>query len=167
MKWFGRFCFWLAASLFIFHRDDKGRSVIYENTFWSLSKVHTLQVHLPPSRQRSVKAFRQQPSTRPCIQSSSRQRMSRSITISYDLRPPPNTPAPNLTPTKSQEFPVKNVAEGQKSYYESLRGSIGEAKTVLGEELTAWRDAVGKEEHSKESKKAREDGDDEAEEDED
>jgi hypothetical protein len=92
--------------------------------------------------------------------------MSRSITISYDLRPPPNTPAPNLTPTKSQEFPVKNVTEGQRSYYESLRGSIGEAKTVLGKELTAWRDAVGKGEHSKESKKAKEDGDDEADEDE-
>ncbi|KIM82281.1 hypothetical protein PILCRDRAFT_474870 [Piloderma croceum F 1598] len=92
--------------------------------------------------------------------------MSRSITISYDLRPPPNTPVPNLTPTKSQEFSVKNVAEGQKSYYESLRRSIGEVKTVLGEELTAWRDAVGKGEHSKESKKVREDGDDEAEEDE-
>jgi len=90
--------------------------------------------------------------------------MSRSITISYDLRPPPNTPAPDLTPTKSQEFPVKNVAEGQKSYYESLRGSIGDAKTVLGEELTAWRDAVGKGEQSKESRKVtREDDEDEAE----
>ena len=93
--------------------------------------------------------------------------MSRSITISYDLQPPPNTPAPNLTPTKSQEIPVKIIADGQKSYYESLRGSIGEAKAILGEELTAWRDAVGKGEQIKESKRVLGEDDEDVEEDDD
>jgi len=81
--------------------------------------------------------------------------MSPSITISYDLHPPPNTSASNnLASTKSHEIAVKNTtADGQKGYYESLSGSIGEAKMILGEELTAWRDAVGNGEQSKESKK--------------
>jgi len=86
--------------------------------------------------------------------------MSRSIVISYDLRPPASTPASNLTPTKSQEIPVENAAaEGQRSYYESLRGSVAMARAILGEELTAWRDAVGNGEQTKERKKAIREGD--------
>jgi len=90
--------------------------------------------------------------------------MAPSLTISYDLHPP-NTSAPNLTATKSHKIPVRSAAEGQKGYYEALRGSIGEAKAILGEELTAWRDAVGNGEQSKESKKVvREDEDEDVEE---
>jgi len=44
------------------------------------------------------------------------------------------------------------VEQNLKGYYKSLRGSIGEAKVVLGEELTAWRDAVGNGEQMKEGK---------------
>lgn len=86
--------------------------------------------------------------------------MTATLTISYDLHPPQSTSAPNLVTTKSRGIPVQDAGAGQKRYYESLRGSIREAKTILGEELTAWRDAVGNGEQSKESKKiAREDDD--------
>jgi hypothetical protein len=97
--------------------------------------------------------------------------MSRSITINYDLHPPPSPSHPSalealptsahpsdLTRTKTLEIPVKleaaPAAEGRvKSYYESLRGAIGEAKTTLGRDLTAWREAVGSGEQFKESKR--------------
>jgi hypothetical protein len=88
--------------------------------------------------------------------------MSQALTISYDIHPPPSTSAPNLTPTKSQEVPVKWDGTGRdKGYYESLRKSIAEARTILGEELTAWRDAIGNGEQTKESKKSTKDDDDE------
>lgn len=108
--------------------------------------------------------------------------MSRSITISYNLHPPTSTSTskptptaspppstPKLTPTKSQQIPLKGTyyyGEGQEdpttfqSYYESLRRAISEAKSVLGEDLTAWRDAVGSGEKFKEGKRAM-DGEDE------
>jgi hypothetical protein len=92
--------------------------------------------------------------------------ISRSIEVSYDLHPPPNTSTPNLTSAKSHNISVKITTGGQKIYYESLRGSIGKAKAVLGEELTAWRDAVGKGEQTKESKKTRESDDEDVEDDE-
>lgn len=94
--------------------------------------------------------------------------MAQSLTVSYDLHPPASTSAPtNLSANKSQEFPINSKGEGQKGYYESLRVSIGEAKATLGAELTAWRDAVGTAEQSKEGKKiVKEDEDEEEEEDE-
>jgi hypothetical protein len=95
--------------------------------------------------------------------------MSRSITISYDLHPPASTSlsttpsTPKLTPSKSQQIPVEAThADGQdptvfKTYYECLRGGISEAKSILGGDLTAWRDAVGSGEQFKESKRVVED----------
>ena len=66
--------------------------------------------------------------------------MTQSLTITYDLHPPPqSTP---LSPSQKFEFPIHTKGEGWKSYYDSLRVSIGEAKMVIGAELTAWRDAV-------------------------
>ena len=46
------------------------------------------------------------------------------------------------------------MEQNLKGYYESLRGSIGEAKVILGGELTAWRDSVGNGEQMKEGKNA-------------
>lgn len=98
--------------------------------------------------------------------------MSRSITINYDLHPPASTSlstspfTPKLTPTKSQQIPVEAThAGGQdptvfKSYYECLRRAISEAKTILGGDLTAWRDAVGSGEQFKESKRIVKENDD-------
>jgi len=94
--------------------------------------------------------------------------MSRSITISYNLHPPKDTPAPadNLSTSKSLEFPV-TTKESLPKYYEALRASIAQAKDAVGEDLTAWRDAVGNRELKKEPKPAAAAVDEEDEEDED
>jgi hypothetical protein len=92
---------------------------------------------------------------------------SKSITVSYSLHPPPNTNAPpGLSPTSTRDFSIKaGTGEGDKQYYEELRGAIAYAKTRFGDELTQWRDAVGSAELGKETKKTlkeeEEDDDDE------
>ncbi|KAI0652617.1 hypothetical protein C8Q79DRAFT_111527 [Trametes meyenii] len=78
-----------------------------------------------------------------------------SISVEYDLNPPSDTPIPEkLSTTKTLEFPVAGTGEAirQRTYYEGLRVAILQAKNTLGEELTAWRDAVGKREDTKEAK---------------
>lgn len=77
--------------------------------------------------------------------------MSKSLTITYNLLPPASVSAPSLTTTKSQDIAIKD-ADSPAGYYGSLREAIVQAKDILGSELTAWRDAVGTLEQSKESK---------------
>jgi len=74
--------------------------------------------------------------------------MSRAITISYDLKPPANTPQSSLTPSKTQTFGVKDG----ECYYAGLRASISTAKDTVGKELTEWRDQVGDLERGKDVK---------------
>ncbi|KAF8079265.1 hypothetical protein FPV67DRAFT_1403550 [Lyophyllum atratum] len=79
------------------------------------------------------------------------------ITISYDLNPPAQSikDAANLSSSTTQTFPVNaNLAtDGQEKYYSALQAAIAGARDQLGNELTAWRDAVGKAELSKETPK--------------
>ncbi|KAI0354724.1 hypothetical protein OH77DRAFT_1504730 [Trametes cingulata] len=94
--------------------------------------------------------------------------MTPAVSITYELNPPSDTPAPEyLNTKKTHEFPVANTdASSQKAYYEGLRAAVLQAKSTLGEELTAWRDAVGRREDSKEAKipkKSEEDEDDDEE----
>lgn len=77
--------------------------------------------------------------------------MSRLITISYELNPPAGIDAGSLSASKTHNFHVKNNS-GLKRYYGGLREAIAEARKQTGDELTAWRDAVGKAELSKETK---------------
>lgn len=81
--------------------------------------------------------------------------MSRSITISYNLNPPAGseTAVANLSASKTQEFTFNATDSTQKTYYEGLHGAIQQARDTMGEELTAWRDAVGSLEQNKETKK--------------
>ncbi|KAG6812278.1 hypothetical protein H0H92_003587 [Tricholoma furcatifolium] len=90
--------------------------------------------------------------------------MSQSITIRYELHPPAqvlsDAAAGGLTTAKTEshvvegEIPTGGSAEGQLGvYYGALRTAIAQAKDQLGNELTAWRDAVGKAELSKETAK--------------
>ncbi|KAI8981338.1 hypothetical protein BD414DRAFT_492355 [Trametes punicea] len=76
------------------------------------------------------------------------------VSVTYELDPPPNTPTPSsLRPIKTHEFAVANAdGASQKAYYEGLGAAVLQAKSILGEELTAWRDAVGKREDNKEAK---------------
>ena len=90
------------------------------------------------------------------------------ISITYELNPPSDTTTPaGLTPKTTLQYPISESAESQKAYYANLRSAVQQAKSTLGEQLTAWRDAVGKREDKKEAaipKKSEEDEDEEEEE---
>ena len=74
--------------------------------------------------------------------------MSKTITITYDLKPPADTPKSGLAPSKTQTFTVKD-GEG---YYAGLRAAIATSKGTIGNQLTAWRDQVGDLERGKDAK---------------
>jgi streptomycin 6-kinase len=81
------------------------------------------------------------------------------ITIQYDLHPPTGVTTASLSPTKKHDFTVATQVQptdqtDQKAFYEGLRKAIAESKATLGNELTQWRDAVGKAEAEKEKRKA-------------
>lgn len=88
--------------------------------------------------------------------------MSRLITISYDLKPPADTPQSGLAPSKTQDFAV----EDGENYYASLRTTIATARDMVGKELTEWRNQVGDLEKGKDAKpqRAQVDADDDEEE---
>jgi streptomycin 6-kinase len=92
--------------------------------------------------------------------------MSITVTVSYQLNPPTDIQAENLSTSKTQSFPVKCGSDNSTEYYGALHKTIEEAKDQLGNELTAWRDAVGKAELSKETPKTLKYDADEEEEDE-
>lgn len=92
--------------------------------------------------------------------------MSKTISISYDLKPPVETAVPDSHQTsKTYEYAVP-VGGSQRDYYEALRGATVQAKAQIGTDLTVWRDAVGTRENAKEPKKEHVEGDDGDEEDE-
>ncbi|KAI0728404.1 hypothetical protein C8Q72DRAFT_994748 [Fomitopsis betulina] len=91
--------------------------------------------------------------------------MPSALTITYELHPTPDTPSEGLQKERTHTFSVEGGKKG-KAYYESLRKAVAEAKTVMGEELTAWRDAVGTTEQTKESKLSKKSDEDEEGEDE-
>ncbi|KAI0326758.1 hypothetical protein GY45DRAFT_1328519 [Cubamyces sp. BRFM 1775] len=91
------------------------------------------------------------------------------VSVTYELKPPSDTPSPtHLSATKTHEVAIANTdASNQKAYYEGLRAAVLQAKSILGEELTAWRDAVGRREDNKEAKiPKKSEGDEDEEEDE-
>ncbi|KAG2069468.1 hypothetical protein BDR04DRAFT_1101566 [Suillus decipiens] len=85
---------------------------------------------------------------------------SKELTVTYKIVPPPSVVAPSsLSQETTHRFPIISLPDLEskdgtdselKRYYTSLRTSIAEARTKLGEELTAWRDAVGNAELGKE-----------------
>lgn len=74
--------------------------------------------------------------------------MSKAVTITYDLKPPADTPQSGLAPSKTQAFTV----EDGKGHYIGLRAAIAAAKNTVGKELTEWRDQVGDLEKGKDAK---------------
>ncbi|THV03015.1 hypothetical protein K435DRAFT_775184 [Dendrothele bispora CBS 962.96] len=80
--------------------------------------------------------------------------MSKSITITYSLKPPSETKAVDgAVPSKTIEVPVSPQTENYEVYYGKLHDAIEDARNKIGEDLTVWRDAVGKGELGKETKK--------------
>ncbi|KIY71398.1 hypothetical protein CYLTODRAFT_418935 [Cylindrobasidium torrendii FP15055 ss-10] len=104
--------------------------------------------------------------------------MSAQVIVSYDLNPPESIDT-DLHESKSASFSVSiakqkgaadnnaDAAGGQRAYYAALRNTIHMAKAQLGEELTAWRDAVGDAEKALEAKAGKTQDADDAEDNED
>ncbi|KAF8435712.1 hypothetical protein L210DRAFT_3408669 [Boletus edulis BED1] len=90
------------------------------------------------------------------------------LTISYALSPPEDTNAPpSLAPNGAHDFAVEAEKTGTTGeYYEALHQSIVAAREKLGDELTAWRNAVGNAEAGKEKAAEAAQGEEEEEEEE-
>ena len=77
--------------------------------------------------------------------------MSFTLVISYDLHPPQGTEVHGLNASTKHRIEVTADRPGYPSYYEALRVALKEARRKTGEELTLWKDAVGKGEDTKEA----------------
>jgi hypothetical protein len=78
--------------------------------------------------------------------------MSRSLELTYDLRPPKGTKPVTQAMSGIIAIPV-TPNESQHKFYNGLQNNVLQAKTQIGEMLTVWRDAVGTLENSKEPNK--------------
>ena len=103
--------------------------------------------------------------------------MSSTIKIQYSLNLPEGVNTGDKPTSKTHQFkidaPSSNDSssttsrqDARKSYYDALRDALEEARNQIGNELTAWRDCVGKRELNKELKKGNGDDDEEGEEEE-
>jgi len=81
---------------------------------------------------------------------------SKSIQISYIINPPTDVSS-DLAKQKSHQFEVSTSGTESSSektaFYGELRKAIEAARNEVGDELTRWRDVVGKSELTKEPKK--------------
>lgn len=81
--------------------------------------------------------------------SSAQSTVGRQVTVTYELNPPVQFSFKELERTKTLSFAVPRSCGGAE-YYEGLRTAIAQARDAVGDGLTAWRDAVGSLEQSKE-----------------
>ena len=87
--------------------------------------------------------------------------MSSTIKIQYTLNLPEGVNTENKPTSKVHQFKIDNTPsskdsdtqEAKKSYYDALQNALEEARNQIGDELTAWRDCVGKKELNKEPRK--------------
>ncbi|KAJ7225639.1 hypothetical protein GGX14DRAFT_349997 [Mycena pura] len=95
--------------------------------------------------------------------------MSPAIIVQYTLHPPATSGQVFELPlAKKHIFELGELSSEalQPEYYKMLRQSIARARDEVGQELTAWRDVVGKAEQGKDAKKyAKTEEDEEEEED--
>ncbi|OSD00913.1 hypothetical protein PYCCODRAFT_1436982 [Trametes coccinea BRFM310] len=92
--------------------------------------------------------------------------MAPAVIVAYELNVPEDTPLPSNVPAnRYQDFPIADAdTSNQKAYYAGLRAAVLKAKSALGEQLTVWRDTVGKLEDNKEAKIPKKSEDDDEEE---
>lgn len=115
--------------------------------------AHISQKLLDPRKSRATRAGRYEMS-------------SATIKITYNLKPPTNVDSSDRAATKTHAFKIKPAASGSTAFYTALRTSLEQARNEVGDEITAWRDVVGKAELVKEPKKIAEDEDEEVDEEE-
>ena len=91
-----------------------------------------------------------------------------SIKISYTICPPSSVKptTPDLVESKSTEYQISPTGipleqdKGGKAYYRELKKTLEAARMGVGEELTRWRDFIGKAELKKEPPKDDDNDDD-------
>jgi hypothetical protein len=95
--------------------------------------------------------------------------MNSMIKLQYSLNLPEGVNAGDKPTSKTHQVKIDapTSTDGQdanlkKTYYDALRNALEEARSQVGDELTMWRDVVGKKELSKELRKGN--GDEEEEE---
>ena len=90
--------------------------------------------------------------------------MSSTIKIQYSLNLPEGVNTEDKPTSKTHQFKIDTTpstrsngdsqdSEAKKSYYNALRDALQEARSQIGDELTAWRDCVGNKELNKEPRK--------------
>lgn len=91
---------------------------------------------------------------------------TKSIKITYTINPPSTIASPPDFPkSKITEYPISPTGmsteedKAGKAYYGELRKALEAAKAEVGEDLTRWRDLLGKSELNKEPKKVEDDED--------
>ena len=98
--------------------------------------------------------------------------MSSTIKIQYSLNLPEGVNTEDKPTSKTHQFEIDTTPstndsqEAKKPYYDALRNALEEARNQIGDELTAWRDRVGKKELNKEPRKGNGDDEEEGEEEE-
>ena len=66
---------------------------------------------------------------------------------------PPNVDASELSASKAHEFQVHGDKDSHKDYYDGLRAALATARNTVGDELTEWKELVGKDEECKQNGK--------------
>lgn len=91
-----------------------------------------------------------------------------SLSVDYTIKPPKGVEATGLKQTSTINVPIathNSETESGTAYYDALRTALADTKSKVGDELTVWRDAVGKLENTKETKKQKSEDEDEDEDD--
>ena len=76
------------------------------------------------------------------------------VEYTLSVSPPPNIDTSELSASKTHhEFPVDGDKSSPKKYYDELRAALSKARNTVGDELTKWKELVGKDEEWKQDGK--------------
>ncbi|KAF8633572.1 hypothetical protein AX15_001369 [Amanita polypyramis BW_CC] len=70
------------------------------------------------------------------------------LKVNYSLcvSPPPDADTSGLNTSRAHELQVKGDKDSYKNYYDGLREALAKARNAVGDELTKWKELVGKDE---------------------
>ncbi len=75
------------------------------------------------------------------------------VDYTLSVTPPPNIDNSEPSASKTHEFPVDGDKSLPKKYYDELRAALAKARNIVGDELTRWKELVGKDEEWKQNGK--------------
>jgi len=83
------------------------------------------------------------------------------VEYTLSVSPPPNVNTSELSASKTHEFTVDVDKNSPKKYYDELRAALSKARNTVGDELTRWKELVGKDEELKQDGKEEEEEEEE------